>query len=125
MAKSTKRKGSSRSKSTTVDKLAKAAMSKEMLAAGLAAAAAAISASPKARKAIKDAGMDAADTASSAASSVMQSATRLGTLIAEAVADAAQKVMSGKWPLDDSKPARAGSAGAKRKPAAKKRTAKR
>ena len=48
----------------TVDKLAKAAMSKEMLAAGLAAAAAAISASPNARRAIRDAGLDAADTAS-------------------------------------------------------------
>ena len=54
----------------TVDKIAKAAMSKEMLAAGLAAAAAAISASPKARRAIRDAGLDAADTASQAASSV-------------------------------------------------------
>ena len=49
MAKSS-RKTSSGSGDSTVDKLAKGAMSKEMLAAGLAAAAAAISASPKARR---------------------------------------------------------------------------
>ena len=61
----------SSSLSNTVDKLAKAAMSKEMLAAGLAAAAAAISASPKARRAIRDAGLDAADTASQAATNMM------------------------------------------------------
>ena len=89
------------SKNETVDKLAKAAMSKEMLAAGLAAAAAAISASPKARRAIRDAGLDAADTASSAASSMMASATKLGSLIAEAVADAAQRVLTGKWASDE------------------------
>src|SRR5207253_18915 len=52
MAKSTRKTSSSTSGNDTVDKLAKAAMSKEMLAAGLAAAAAAISASPKARRAI-------------------------------------------------------------------------
>src|SRR3954465_13111013 len=86
-----------RSSSDTVDKIAKAAMSKEMLAAGLAAAAAAISASPKARRAIRDAGLDAADTASAAANNMMASATKLGSIIAEAVADAAQRVMSGKW----------------------------
>ena len=62
MAKSARKGSSGSSGSTTVDKLAKAAMSKEMLAAGLAAAAAAISASPKARRAIRDAGLDAADT---------------------------------------------------------------
>src|SRR5579872_3562853 len=104
MAKSP-RKGSSNSsagnKNDTVDKLAKAAMSKEMLAAGLAAAAAAISASPKARRAIRDAGLDAADTATQAASNMMASATKLGSLIAEAVAEAAQRVMSGKWSADD------------------------
>src|SRR5947208_12545674 len=107
MAKSARPKSagtrSSRSSSgnDTVDKLAKAAMSKEMLAAGLAAAAAAISASPKARRAIRDAGLDAADTATQAASSVMSSATKLGSLIAEAVAEAAQRVMSGKWAPDE------------------------
>ena len=62
MAKSAKKR-SSRS-SDTMDKIAKAAMSKEMLAAGLAAAAAAISASPSARRKIRDAGLDAADSAS-------------------------------------------------------------
>ena len=46
------------------DKIAKAAMSREMLAAGLTTAAAAITAHPKARRAIRDAGMDAADSAS-------------------------------------------------------------
>lgn len=81
----------------TLDKIAKASMSKEMLAAGLAAAAAAISASPKARRKIHDAGLDAAETASQAASNVVSSATKLGSIIAEAVADAAQRVASGKW----------------------------
>ena len=32
-------------------------------------------------------------------SSIVSSATKLGSLIAEAVADAAQRVMSGKWPM--------------------------
>jgi len=59
----TRKKSSGKSKESTVDKLAKAAMSKEMLAAGLTAAAAAIAASPKARKKIRDAGLDAADSA--------------------------------------------------------------
>ena len=65
MAKSPKKASAgSSSRKDTVEKLAKAAMSKEMLAAGLAAAAAAISASPAARRKIRDAGLDAADTAS-------------------------------------------------------------
>jgi hypothetical protein len=81
----------------TFDKIAKAAMSREMLAAGLTAAAAAIAASPKARKAIRDAGLDAADSASQAATQMMTNASKLGSLIAEAVADAAQRVLSGKW----------------------------
>ena len=97
MAKSTKSKGSG---NDTLDKLAKAAMSREMLAAGLAAAAAAISASPAARRKIRDAGLDAADTAQAAASTMVSSASKLGSLIAEAVADAAQRVMSGKWDDD-------------------------
>ena len=101
--KSAPKKSGGAKKDSTVDKIAKAAMSKEMLAAGLAAAAAAISASPAARKKIRDAGMDAADSASQAANSVMSSATKLGSLIAEAVADAAQKVMSGKW-TDEARP---------------------
>jgi hypothetical protein len=114
MAKST-RKTSSRSgsgsKGNSVDKLAKAAMSKEMLGAGLAAAA--ISASPAARRKIRDAGLDAADTASQAANSMMASATKLGSLIAEAVADAAQRVMTGKWSDDDApRASAAASAGA-------------
>ena len=67
MAKAAKKSTSKSSGNDTVDKLAKAAMSKEMLAAGLAAAAAAISASPAARRKIRDAGLDAADTASQAA----------------------------------------------------------
>src|SRR6476660_3036262 len=95
-----KSSGKSSSGNDTVDKLAKAAMSKEMLAAGLAAAAAAISASPAARKKIRDAGLDAADTAERAAGSMLSSATKLGSIIAEAVADAAQRVMSGKWTGD-------------------------
>lgn len=74
--------------------LAKAAISKEVLAAGLAAAAAAISASPSSRRKIRDAGLDAADTASQAASKVVSTATELGTIIAEAVADAAKRVMA-------------------------------
>ena len=61
MAKSSKSGSSGKS---TMDKIAKAAMSREMLAAGLTAAAAAIAVSPKARKAIRDAGLDAADSAS-------------------------------------------------------------
>ena len=64
--------------SSTMDKIAKAALSREMLAAGLTAAAAAIAASPKARKAIRDAGLDAADTAERAASNMAASATKLG-----------------------------------------------
>ncbi|HKX35712.1 MAG TPA: hypothetical protein VJM79_03485, partial [Rhizorhapis sp.] len=88
-------KGSS--SKTNFDKIAKAAMSREMLAAGLTAAAAAIAASPKARKAIKDAGLEAADSASQAATTMMTNASKLGSLIAEAVADAAQRVLSGKW----------------------------
>ena len=96
----------------TFDKIAKAAMSREMLAAGLTAAAAAIAASPKARKAIRDAGLDAADSASAGSDQMMTNASKLGSLIAEAVADAAQRVLSGKWAdeataLDrDSKPRR-------------------
>ena len=86
MAKSTTGKRSSSSKNDTLDKLAKAAMSREMLAAGLAAAAAAISASPAARRKIRDAGLDAADTAQAAASTMVSSASKLGSLIAEAVA---------------------------------------
>ena len=95
MAKSTTGKKSS--KNETLDKIAKAAMSREMLAAGLAAAAAAISASPAARRKIRDAGLDAADTAQAAASTMVSSASKLGSLIAEAVADAAQRVLSGKF----------------------------
>ena len=102
MAKSANKGSSgSSSRNDTMDKIAKAAMSKEMLAAGLAAAAAAISASPSARRKIRDAGLDAADTASQAATSMMSSATKLGSIIAEAVADAAQRVMSGKWGGDE------------------------
>src|ERR671913_846741 len=108
MAKSTKSKGSG---NDTLDKIAKAAMSREMLGAGLAAAAAAISASPAARRKIRDAGLDAADSASQAATSVMSSASKLGALIAEAVADAAQRVMSGKWSDDDSGSSSSGSSG--------------
>ncbi len=61
-----------------MDKIAKAAMSREMLAAGLTAAAAAIAASPKARKAIREAGLDAADSASAAATQMMSNASKLG-----------------------------------------------
>jgi hypothetical protein len=86
---------------TTLDKIAKAAMSREMLAAGLTAAAAAIAASPGARRKIRDAGLDAADSASSAATQMMTSASKLGSLIAEAVADAAQRVLSGNWANND------------------------
>jgi hypothetical protein len=72
MAKSTSKSGSKgSSEETTIDKLARAAVSREMLAAGLTAAAAAIAASPTARRKIRDAGMDAADSASSAATAVM------------------------------------------------------
>jgi hypothetical protein len=84
--------------------------------------------------------MDAADTAEKAAKSMTASAARLGSLIAEAVADAAQKVMSGKWPGEEAAPARTASTSrpaakrkakrstarkpAARKPAAKKPAAK-
>ena len=139
MAKATSSKASGTGKSagakgsnkSTMDKIAKAAMSREMLAAGLTAAAAAIAASPKARRAIRDAGLDAADTASTAATQMMGSASKLGSLIAEAVADAAQRVLSGKW-VDSAEEAVAKAADsakkavglkttpAKRKPAAKK-----
>ena len=138
MAKSSTKKRtakSSRSTKATVDKIAKAAMSREMLGAGLAAAAAAISASPSARRKIRDAGLDAADSASQAATNVMASASRLGTLIAEAVADAAQRVMSGKWTDDDAatsapraKPKKAATkrkAGTKRKASSTKKPAAR
>jgi len=90
-------KANAGSSKSNFDKIAKAAMSREMLAAGLTAAAAAIAASPKARKAIRDAGLDAADSASQAATQMMNNASKLGSLIAEAVADAAQRVLSGKW----------------------------
>src|SRR4249919_2316327 len=89
--------GKSTSKETTIDRIAKVAVSREMLAAGLTAAAAGLAASPTARRKIRDAGLDAADSATSAATSVMNNASKLGTLIAEAVADAAQRVLSGKW----------------------------
>ena len=114
------------------DKIAKAAMSREMLAAGLTAAAAAIAASPKARRAIHDAGMDAADSASAATTNMMSSVSKLGSLIAEAVADAAQRVLSGKW-VDEAgdaasdavtKVKRAIGATPERKPAAKRPPAK-
>ena len=87
MAKSTQKSLRFSSARTRVDKLAKAAMSHEMLAAGLAAAAAAISASPAARRKIRDAGLDAADTASQLRATMVSSATKLGSLIAEAVAE--------------------------------------
>ena len=73
MAKSSKKTGGS----DAFDKIAKAAMSREMLAAGLAAAAAAISASPAARRKIRDAGLDAADSAQAAASSDVSNASSL------------------------------------------------
>ena len=100
MAKASKaaQMGSGSSK-TNFDKIAKAAMSREMLAAGLTAAAAAIAASPKARKAIRDAGLDAADSASQAATTMMTNASKLGSLIAEAVADAAQRVCRANGPM--------------------------
>src|SRR5690349_1326577 len=123
MAKASTGRGSSKSsgggsKKTTMDKIAKAAMSREMLAAGLTAAAAAIAASPKARKAIRDAGLDAADSASQAATTMMTNASKLGSLIAEAVADAAQRVLSGKW-IEEGSGASAPVAAASR-PAAKR-----
>jgi hypothetical protein len=92
MAKSSS-KGGSGSKAT-FDKIAKAAMSREMLAAGLTAAAAAIAASPKARKAIRDAGLDAADSAAGGNADDDQCSS--SALIAEAY-DAANVLMSGKW----------------------------
>ena len=95
------KKSSSSGSKTTMDKIAKAAMSREMLAAGLTAAAAAIAASPGARRKIRDAGLDAADTASSAATAMATSASKLGSLIAEAVAEAAQRVLSGNWAAND------------------------
>ena len=95
--KTTSTGGKAPSSETTIDRIAKAAVSREMLAAGLTAAAAAIAASPTARRKIRDAGLDAADSATSAATSVMNNASKLGTLIAEAVAEAAQRVLSGKW----------------------------
>ena len=103
MAKSSSSRGKSGggSNKSNFDKIAKAAMSREMLAAGLTAAAAAIAASPKARKAIKAAGMEAADRARQAATTMMTNASKLGSLIAEAVADAAQRVLSGKWAEDE------------------------
>ena len=85
MAKSSSSRGKSGGKSgggsnkNTFDKIAKAAMSREMLAA------------------VKDAGLEAADSASAAATQMMTNASKLGSLIAEAVADAAQRVLSGKW----------------------------
>jgi hypothetical protein len=108
---------------STMDKIAKAAMSREMLAAGLTAAAAAIAASPGARRNIRDPGLDAADSASTAANQMMSSASRLGSLIAEAVADAAQRVLSGNWANNDNDDSGATTTGT-RKPAARK-TAKR
>src|SRR6476620_2818749 len=131
MAKTSTRRGSGKSggsDKTTLDKIAKAAMSREMLAAGLTAAAAAIAASPKARKAIRDAGLDAADSASQAATTMMTNASKLGTLIAEAVADAAQRVPSGKWADEGGSSGHDGSPAAKstaRKAAPKKRAATR
>ena len=77
---SSRGKGGGNSDKNTFDKLAKAAMSREMLAAGLTAAAAAIAASPKARKAIRDAGLDAADSASQAASSMIRAGPRACTM---------------------------------------------
>ena len=97
MAKSSKGK----SAKSNLDKIAKAAMSREMLAAGLTAAAAGMAASPKARQGNKDAGMEPPDGASGAATQMMTNASKLGSLIAEAVADAAQRVLSGKW-VDES-----------------------
>lgn len=95
------RSASSAQSKANFDKLAKATMSREILAAGLTAAAAAIAASPKSRKAIRDAGLDAADNASQAASAMMNNASKLGSLIAEAVADAAQRVLSNSNRLNE------------------------
>ena len=94
--------GSSRSRSgsndTTVDKLAKAAMSKEMLAGGSCRGCCCDQREPESaqgnsRRRTRCSGYGASQAASSDASS----ATKLGSLIAEAVAEAAQRVMSGKW----------------------------
>src|SRR5258708_35508167 len=76
MAKSARKSSSGSASGTdTVDKIAKAAMSKEMLAAGLAAASPAIRASPKVRRAIPDAGLEAADATIHAASEVVARCT--------------------------------------------------
>ena len=127
MAKSSSKSGGTKAKDgssskASFDKIAKAAMSREMLAAGLTAAAAAIAASPKARRAIRDAGMDAADSASAAATTMVSSASKLGSLIAEAVADAAQRVLSGKWTDDDSSASSSATGAARKSTPARKTT---
>ena len=104
MAKSSTKKRSSivlrSKKKSTVDKIAKAATSREMLGAGCRRGGG-DQCQPGARRKIRDAALDAADTASQAATTVVSSASKLGALIAEAVADAAQRVMTGKWSDDD------------------------
>ena len=86
----------------TVDKLAKAAMSKEMLAAGSPRRPLRSAPAPRRARRSRTREWKRPTPPSKAAKSVMSSATRLGSLIAEAVADAAQKVMSGKWPGEES-----------------------
>jgi hypothetical protein len=53
---------------------------------------------------------------------VMTSATKLGALIAEAVADAAERVMTGKWPVEGGVTA-AASAGFRKTASKAKKTA--
>jgi hypothetical protein len=109
---------------STKDKIANAALSREMLAAGLTAAAAAIAASRGTRRKIRDAGLEAADTASSAATQMMTSASKLGSLIAEAVADAAQRVLSGDWANDNDKSETKSTNSRKRAGATKRKSAR-
>jgi hypothetical protein len=88
---------------TNFDKIAKAAMSREMLAAGLTAAAAAIAASPKARARSATPAWTPPTAPARRRRNMVNSASKLGSLIAEAVADAAQRVLSGKWTDEDSR----------------------
>ena len=98
---------------STVDKIAKAAMSKEMLAAGLAPRQ--LPKSAPARRAARSAtpaSMPRTPRRKRRAA-VAASATKLGALIAEAVADAAQRVMRASGSFEG-RPGRSSAASARR-----------
>ena len=110
-------------KKTTMGRLKDAALSSEMLAAGIAASATAVATSPKARRALYEVGGDVAEVAGNATNQVLNNTAKFAALIGDAVADAVQRALSGDWLTEDAKSQSQRSASSKT--AAKRVTSKR